>query len=145
MIDYLDVKKEHKVLEIGTGSGYQTAFLACIATHIYTVELVEELAESARKKLVMAGYGNISYKIGDGSKGWAENAPYDRIIVSAASSDVPEPLINQLNTNGKIVIPIGKQESQDLLIVWKDKKGIIKKESMEKVRFVEFKGKYGWQ
>lgn len=144
MIDVLDVHEEHKVLEIGTGSGYQTAFLSQLAKHVYTVELISELAQKAQERLKTAGYLNISYKIGDGSEGWVEYAPYDRIIASAAAREVPLPLIDQLSNNGRLLIPIGERFSQDLVLIVKDSEGKISKHVIDKVVFVEFVGKYGW-
>lgn len=144
MIDILNVNDTHRVLEIGTGSGYQTAFLAQLAKHVYTVEVIGELAHKAKDKLDSAGYVNISFKVGDGSEGWAEYAPFDRIIVSAASREVPPQLIKQLANNGSMIIPVGDMSSQSLLLINKDYKGEARREEIEKVRFVEFVGKYGW-
>lgn len=116
MTEYLDVQETHKVLEIGTGSGYQTAILAKLAKTVYTVERIADLSIKARKILNRLGFRNIIYKIGDGSLGWQEFAPYDRIIVTAASEFIPTPLISQLAENGKIVIPIGKGLVQTLTL-----------------------------
>ncbi len=145
MIDILDVDSSHKALEIGTGSGYQTAFLSRLAGHVYTVEVIDELAERAREKLQTAGYSNIFYKIGDGSKGWANHAPYDRIIASAASSIIPPPLIEQLADDGRMLIPVGEKGLQDLVLLIKDSQGKVTQQVIEKVRFVEFTGEFGWQ
>lgn len=140
----LDLEKSSKVLEIGTGSGYQTAILAEFSDSVYTVELIESLAKSARKRLEKLNYKNVFYKIGDGSEGWAEHAPYDRIIVTAAAEVLPSDLVSQLGVNGKMVVPVGPKEMQNLLLVTKDGKGNISEETINQVRFVEFKGKYGW-
>jgi len=136
--------KECKVLEIGTGSGYQTALLAEFSGQVYTVERIKELAENAREKLTQLGYSNIAYKIGDGSQGWTENAPYDRIIVTAAAQEIPPELIKQLKPGGKMVIPVGPRGMQELLLITKNQSGEINRENVGEVRFVEMKGKYGW-
>ncbi len=136
--------KECKVLEIGTGSGYQTALLAEFSGQVYTVERIKELAEKAREKLTQLGYSNIAYKIGDGSQGWTENAPYDRIIVTAAAQETPPELIKQLKPGGKMVIPVGPRGMQELLLITKDQAGEVNRETVGEVRFVEMKGKYGW-
>lgn len=140
----LGPQKEHKVLEIGTGSGYQTALLARFAGQVYTVERVGELATSAQKKLTSLGFSNIFFKQGDGSDGWAENAPYDRIMVTAAAEKMPRELIDQLRPGGRMVIPLGSKGLQDLTILSKDQDGTVHCEQVGEVTFVEMKGKYGW-
>ena len=132
------------VLEIGTGSGYQTAILAHFSKQVYTVERIAELAQSARIKLDSLGYSNISYLIGDGSAGWVEHAPYDRIIVTAAAQRMPEELLEQLREGGIMIIPVGPSGLQELIMVTKNPAGKIRMQSIEYVRFVEMKGKYGW-
>lgn len=132
----LDVDKNSKVLEIGTGSGYQAALLAKACKELYTVERIEELYLRAKEILIDAGYENINFKLADGSLGWKEYAPYDRIMVTAAASSLPEKLIEQLAPNGKMVIPVGKSSVQDLLLIKKDARGKVEKELIEKVRFV---------
>jgi len=144
MTSRLDVNKDSKVLEIGTGSGYQTALLAKFAKSVYTVERIKELSESSKNKLDRLGYKNIFYKISDGSEGWPEHGPYDRIIATAAAQSIPEELINQLRNNGRMVIPIGPKDFQELLLIKKDTKGVTSIEVLTMVRFVEMKGKYGW-
>ena len=145
MTEKLDLSKNLKVLEIGTGSGYQTAFLAEFAGKVYTVEKIEELSRKAQRRLAELGYANVEFKVGDGSEGWEEHAPYDRIIVTAAAREVPEPLTEQLGRGGKMIIPVGERGLQDLMMISKDDKGVVKKEFLEKVIFVELKGKYGWE
>lgn len=140
----LNLTKECKVLEIGTGSGYQTAFLAEFAGEVFTIERVEELSKKAQKRLIELGYKNIKFKIGDGSKGWKEFAPYNRIIATAGAGDIPKELLNQLELGGRMIIPVGEKGLQELLLVTKSETGDIQKESLGQVRFVEFKGKYGW-
>lgn len=145
MTSYLDLDKNHKVLEIGTGSGYQTAFLSEFAGMVYSVERIPELAEKAKKRLSELGFNNIEYLVGDGSRGWPENAPYDRIMVTAAAGEIPQPLISQLAPGGKMVIPVGVMGLQELFLIEKDLSGNIKKKVLGKVVFVELKGDYGWK
>lgn len=144
MTTLLNPRKENRVLEIGTGSGFQTAFLAEFSKEVYTVELIPQLSQKAEERLQRLGYGNIKYRIGDGSSGWPENAPYDRIIVTAGAGRMPEPLIEQLNNGGRMVIPVGKKGLQELIVVEKDMDGNVLLEAAEKVVFVELKGRYGW-
>lgn len=141
----LDLNKNCKVLEIGTGSGYQTAILSQLAKHVYTIELIPELSKKAEQRLKKMGFNNITFLVGDGSHGIKENAPYDRIIVTAAANEIPKELIEQLNNNGIMIIPIGPPTFQTLQLIKKDNLGKITTKSLMSVRFVEFKGKYGWQ
>lgn len=141
----LEPEKDSKVLEIGTGSGYQTALLSGFSGHVFTVERIPKLADAAKERLGRLGYSNISYKIADGSLGWRENAPYDRIIVTAAAGEVPAELIEQLKSGGRLVIPVGSREMQELKLVTKDLNGEISYKTISYVRFVELKGKYGWK
>lgn len=138
----LDANEDNKVLEIGTGSGYQTALLAESAKEVYTVERIKELLTKAKRRLEEAGYKNINFKLGDGSLGWEENAPYDRIMVTASAERLPEKLVEQLALNGKMVIPVGEGSVQELLFITKDSTGKIKKEIITKVRFVRLIGDY---
>ncbi|MFP3356107.1 MULTISPECIES: protein-L-isoaspartate(D-aspartate) O-methyltransferase [Planococcus] len=138
----LDLEDHHKVLEIGTGSGFQTALLAAFSREVYTVEKIPQLAESAKKRLEAKGFENISFLLGDGSLGWPEHAPYDRIIVTAAASDIPKELVDQLANGGRMLIPVGHQYSQDLLAIDKSSDGRLEKTALEAVRFVPLKGKY---
>lgn len=139
---HLDLNKESKVLEIGTGSGYQTALLAKFSHEVYSVERISELSQKAQERLSKLGYKNVSFRVGDGSEGWAQYAPYDRIIVTAGAGIMPKELIEQLALGGKMVIPVGKKEVQELNLISKDKQGEITKESLGKVRFVPLVGKY---
>lgn len=141
----LDLDDNCKVLEIGTGSAYQSVFLAEFANSVYTVERIKELADKARERLSLLGYNNIFFKVGDGSEGWAEYAPYDRIIVTAGAGNFPSELIDQLKAGGKMIIPLGDDNYQELLCIEKDLDGNLHKKSLGLVTFVEFKGKYGWQ
>lgn len=144
MTRLLEPEMDSRVLEIGTGSGYQTALLARFSKSVYTIERISELSETAQKRLDAMGYTNIFYKIGDGSDGWREYAPYDRIMVTAAAGRIPDELMEQLAMGGRMIIPIGPPELQELKLVFKDEKGMIYEQTVELVRFVEMKGKYGW-
>jgi protein-L-isoaspartate(D-aspartate) O-methyltransferase len=120
MTQALNLRGDERVLEIGTGSGYQTAVLAELCKQVYTVEIVETLLKQAKRLLDAFGYTNIEYKTGDGSKGWADQAPFDRIIVTAAAETIPAALKKQLNDNGILVIPVGDYKRyQDLLVIRK--------------------------
>ncbi len=138
MTELVEPKPNDKVLEIGTGSGYQAAILAEIAKEVYTIEIVETLGKKAEERLIKHNYKNITVKIGDGYQGWEENAPYDAIIVTAAPEHIPQPLVDQLKIGGKLVIPIG-EFFQDLILVQKTEKGILKK-NVTGVRFVPMTG-----
>lgn len=138
----LDLDDHLKVLEIGTGSGFQTALLAAFSREVYTVEKIPQLAESAKKRLEAKEFKNISFLLGDGSLGWPEHAPYDRIIVTAAASDIPKELVDQLADGGRMIIPVGSRYSQDLLAIDKTIDGKLEKTALEAVRFVPLKGKY---
>lgn len=135
MTDALDLKSSDKVLEIGTGSGYQAAILAQICDSVFTVEIFEILGQNATSLFSTLGYKNIFCKIGDGYKGWAEHAPFDAIIVTCSPTHVPEPLKNQLAEGGSMIIPVGKDPIQNLVVL-KKKKGKIREESVLPVRFV---------
>jgi len=139
MTESLGLKGGEKVLEVGTGSGYQAAILAEIAKEVYTIEIIESLAEQAKKRLKEMGYKNIFVKHGDGYLGWPEHAPFDAIIVTAAPKEVPPPLIEQLKVGGRLVIPLGEQY-QELVLIEKTKKG-IKRKPLLPVRFVPMTGK----
>ncbi|TAA73530.1 protein-L-isoaspartate(D-aspartate) O-methyltransferase [Planococcus salinarum] len=138
----LDLEPDSKVLEIGTGSGFQTALLAEFSGQVYTVERIKELHIRAKERLGELGYDNISFKLDDGSSGWAENAPYDRIMVTAAASEMPKELISQLADGGKMIIPVGSSFSQELRLVEKDENGKLHSTLLTEVRFVPLKGKY---
>ena len=142
MTQQLDLKKNQKVLEIGTGSGYQSAFLAEFCAELYTVELLASLQKQAKERLRGLGYQNIHYKVGDGSLGWAEHAPYDRIMVTAAAKRMPLPLIEQLAPGGIMIIPVGPLGWQELMQVTKDSEGNIEQNKLLDVAFVELVGEY---
>ncbi len=134
MTEALELNGEERVLEIGTGSGYQTAILAEIANEVYTIEIRKELGEWARKSLTDLGYENIYFKIGDGKQGWKENSPYDRIILTAAPSRFPDNLFSQLKDNGIIVAPVGDYFQKLVKYVKKDNN--IKSYDLLSVSFV---------
>lgn len=142
MTDLLDIKAGEKVLEIGTGSGYQAAVLSELTPHVYTIEIVKPLADQAIKRFEILGYDTITTKIGDGYKGWAEYAPFDAIILTAAPKEIPQPLINQLAPKGVLVAPVGNVgDNQVLTRITKTKDGEIKREQKMPVRFVPMTGK----
>jgi protein-L-isoaspartate(D-aspartate) O-methyltransferase len=134
MTQAVQLKPDDRVLEVGTGSGYQAAILAEIAKEVYTIEILKPLADSARSRLEGMGYRNIKVKCGDGYKGWKEFAPFDVIIVTAAPPHMPQELVNQLKIGGRMVVPIG-DFFQELYLVTKTEKG-IEKEALLPVRFV---------
>ena len=123
MTDLLDLQEDDRVLEIGTGLGYQAAILAELVEQVFSVEIIEELGLEAADRLGAAGYGNIQVKIGDGGQGWPENGPYDKIIVTAAPELIPPPLIEQLRPGGRLVIPAGLEDQQQLMLMEKDVTG----------------------
>lgn len=142
MTEVLDLDSTKKVLEIGTGSGYQAAILAEICESVCTIELIGVLGKKAEKLLADLGYENINVKIGDGYQGWKEHGPFDAIIVTCAPSHIPQPLQDQLAEGGKMVIPVGKKFTQELVLLTKQK-GKIKKKDVIPVRFVPMMGKDG--
>jgi protein-L-isoaspartate(D-aspartate) O-methyltransferase len=144
MTEALTIKPENKVLEIGTGSGYQAAILSKLANFVYSIERLAPLASRARKTLDELGIFNVHIIIGDGSKGYAKEAPFDRIIVTAGAPCTPEALIEQLAPEGMLVIPVGNQYLQDLKRITKKKNG-IKIESLGGCRFVKLIGENGWK
>lgn len=157
MCEVLDLKVGQKVLEIGTGSGYHAAVCAEIVApsdadpntwgHVYTIERITSLADFARKNLERTGYSNrVTVIVGDGTCGYAEAAPYDRILVTAASPRIPDPLLEQLKIGGKLVIPVGHIHYwQDLMLVTKKGDKKIETKNLGSVAFVPLVGKYGWR
>lgn len=126
-------------LEIGTGSGYQAAILAEIVKSVFTIEIIPELASEAEERLEKLGYKNIKAKFGDGYKGWPEYGPFDIIVVTAAAEQIPQPLIDQLAENGRLVIPVGEPSAIQELVLIEKKRGKIEKRRLIFVRFVPFK------
>ena len=137
MTDMLQLEPDHRVLEIGTGSGYQTAILSLLCEKVYTMEVVKELSEAAAIRLKRLGYNNIETCTGSGYDGWAGHAPYDGIIVTAAATHIPPALIDQLKAGGRLVIPVGQPYShQELMLVEKDRQGESHAKSVLGVAFV---------
>jgi len=142
--ELLEVKPGDKVLEIGTGSGYQCCILLEMKASVYTIELNKTLYQRAKSFLQKLGY-RAHFHLGDGSQGWSTFAPYDKIIVTAGAPSMPKALIDQLKPNGKLVIPIGNEDHQEMIRICKDAQGNIRKESHDFFRFVPLLGKYGWK
>lgn len=143
MTDLLDPQPDHSVLEIGTGSGYQAAILSELVRRVYSIEVIPELALEASERLQRLGYRNVSVKSGDGNAGWLEHAPYDGIIVTAAAARVPEVLLAQLRNGGRMVIPIGEDGSQQLVLIAKSASGALSERSILPVAFVPLIGGRG--
>ncbi|MGQ9687346.1 MAG: protein-L-isoaspartate(D-aspartate) O-methyltransferase [Desulfobaccales bacterium] len=144
MTEALELKGPEKVLELGTGSGYQTAILAELAAQVFSIDRLPSLVRSAEKALKEMGYTNITLQVGDGTLGWAGEAPFDAILVTAGSPQVPPPLIDQLALGGRLVIPVGDRYSQTLTRVRRLAEG-LKYEYMGGCRFVKLIGRHGWQ
>ncbi len=135
---------DDRVLEVGTGSGYQTAILAELVREVYSIERIPELAERAEGLLSRLGYENVSIRVGDGSEGWSEKAPFDAIIVTAGAPEIPDPLVEQLEVGGRLVIPIGSAHHQTLCTVKKERNRIRKEEGTGCI-FVPLIGTFGWE
>jgi protein-L-isoaspartate(D-aspartate) O-methyltransferase len=138
MTETLELDRSHRVLEIGTGSGYQAAVLAELAGEVYTIEIVPELAERARRDLQRLGYENVHVRSGDGYRGWPEQAPFDAIMVTAAPGHVPQPLVDQLAPGGRMILPVGRG-LQDLFLIERGEGG-VRRERLLGVRFVPMRG-----
>jgi len=143
MTQALQLTGTEKVLEIGTGSGYQAVILSRLCTKLYTVERLNNLLASSRRVFDRLRCYNIQSKLDDGTLGWPEHAPYDAIMVTAGGPEIPEPLVAQLADPGRMVIPVGDQDVQELQLVTK-KNGVVQVELLERVRFVNLIGEYGW-
>jgi protein-L-isoaspartate(D-aspartate) O-methyltransferase len=135
MTDLLDINPDDAVLEIGTGLGYQAAILAQLARKVYSIELIEELGQQANQRLRRLGYANVKLKIANGYHGWPEHAPFDKVIVTAAPDLVPPPLIHQLKNGGKMMVPAGLPDEQELVLVNKDDEGRVTMKAILQVRF----------
>jgi len=145
MTEALGLTGTEKVLEIGTGSGYQTAILAEIADSVYTIERLPDLAKRARKTLDQLKYTNVIIRIGDGTGGWRDESPFGGIIVTAAAPEAPDPLLQQLEIGGRLVIPIGNEQFQDLLVYFKEGEDRYREENLGGCRFVKLIGEHAWQ
>jgi protein-L-isoaspartate(D-aspartate) O-methyltransferase len=144
MTELARLHSEDRVLEIGTGSGYQAAVLSCLVAQVYTIEYIEALGLEAKKRLKDLHYQNIEVRIGDGYQGWPEHQPFDAILVTAAIDKAPQPLLDQLKPGARMVIPLGVEtESQNLVVIEKDPKGGIRQSEVIPVRFVPFLGSKG--
>lgn len=144
MTEALEMTGKEKTLEIGTGSGYQTAILAELSKTVYTIERIERLLEKSKMLLESLGYANIFFKAFDGTLGWDEFAPYDAIIVTAGAPKIPQPLMDQMAEGGKLVIPIGNRYGQDLIKVTRTKNA-FKEKNLGGCRFVDLIGAHGWE
>jgi len=137
MTEILELDRDHRVLEIGTGSGYQAAVLATLCDHVYSIEIVPELAERSAKILQELDYRNVSVRLGDGYLGWPEHAPFDRIILTAAPPELPQALVDQLAPQGRLVAPVGRNpDAQKIVLVTKDARGNVRRRNQLPVRFV---------
>src|SRR2546427_2410379 len=139
MAEALRLRGDDRVLEIGTGSGYQTAVLAQLARDVFSIEIVKPLAERAAAKLKNLGYANVQVRVGDGYQGWPEHAPYDAILVSAAPDHIPQPLLDQLAVGGRMILPVGKKFSQSLLLIHRTHSG-YERTTLLPVAFVPMTG-----
>jgi protein-L-isoaspartate(D-aspartate) O-methyltransferase len=143
MTEALELGSRDRVLEIGTGSGYQTAVLAELAESVFSVERIGSFVPIARARLESLGYYNVLIKVGDGTIGWSEHAPYDAILVTAAAPEVPRPLLDQLALGGRLVVPFGPEDTQMLVRIRRDEEG-FHEEALGECRFVKLIGRHGW-
>jgi protein-L-isoaspartate(D-aspartate) O-methyltransferase len=140
MTDLLDLQPTDRVLEIGTGLGYQAAILSGLVQQVYSVEIIEELADQAKRRLARQGCANVELRLGNGFYGWPQHAPFDKVIVTAGTDLVPPPLLNQLKPGGRMVIPTGLPDSQQLVLVEKDASGRARTRNILRVRFSLMEG-----
>jgi len=145
MTEMLELQPGHSVLEIGTGSGYQTAILGLLARRVYSLERIPELAQQAIPRMRQMGLENVKIQVFDGTVGWSEWAPYDRILVTAGAPKVPEPLLDQLAPGGALLIPEGQMSAQRLVLYRKSARGEIRRKEGEDVAFVPLLGRHGWK
>jgi protein-L-isoaspartate(D-aspartate) O-methyltransferase len=137
MTDLLTLEPRDIVLEVGTGLGYQTAILTELASRVWSVEIVEEFADGAQVRLGHLGYNNVDIRVGDGSRGWPDHAPYDKIIVTAAAETVPPALLGQLKPHGRMVMPLGPTDAQQLTLLEKDADESVRSRAVIPVRFTQ--------
>ena len=142
-LETLALKGTERVLEIGTGSGYQTVLLAHLAAQVFSVERIKPLLDNAREAIALCEVNNVSLMLGDGTYGWKAYAPYDAILVGAASPDIPQPLLEQLADSGRLLVPVGSKEEQQLMLITR-KGDTYKQETLAPVRFVPLVGDHGW-
>lgn len=142
-LEMLRLTGKEKVLEVGTGSGYQTVLLSHLASQVFSIERIPALFNSARDTIARAGARNVSMLLGDGTLGWREYSPYDAILVGAGSPTVPQPLIDQLAEDGRLLIPVGDEESQ-MLVMLTRRSGQVERQDVLPVRFVPLLGRHGW-
>jgi len=147
MTEALELKGKEKILEIGTGSGYQTAILADLAASIFSIERIASLAGKARKILDFLNYYNVALRVGDGTYGWREESPFDAIIVAAGAPAIPRVLVEQLGVGGRLVLPVGDRHSQELVRVTRlsPEMNDLKQEQLGGCRFVNLIGEFGWE
>lgn len=143
MTELLRLDSQHKVLEVGTGSGYQTAILARLCRWVFSLERIPELARQAIQRMRELGIGNVKIQAFDGTLGWSEAAPFDRILVAAAAPGAPEPLLRQLSKDGLLVLPEGSRDGQ-VLVVYRKRGRKLERQEVEPVAFVPLIGRYGW-
>ncbi|HKY64153.1 MAG TPA: protein-L-isoaspartate(D-aspartate) O-methyltransferase [bacterium] len=144
MLEALRLKPTDRVLEVGTGCGYQTAILAELVDQVYSIERLSELLLKARKNLKALGYRNITLKLGDGTLGWPEQAPFDAIVVAAGSPQVPRPYLEQSSESGRLIVPVGDEWSQELVLMRRETTGWVR-EKLSGCRFVKLKGRHGFE
>lgn len=144
MAEVMSLRGDERVLEVGTGSGYLTAILAELCEQVFSIEQSDRLAERARVILQELGYYKVTVHIGDGTLGWDDEAPFDVIVVGAAAPCLPRPLLSQLRLGGRLVVPMGEEELQTLVRIWKEPSG-IREEYFGECRFVKLQGAYGWE
>jgi len=147
MTEAMELKGNEKVLEVGTGSGYQTAILAELAEHVFSIDRIASLASGARRLIESLNYFNVAIRVGDGTYGWREEAPFDAIIVTAGAPSIPKTLLEQLAIGGRLVIPAGGRHSQVLIKLTRLSEDLnnVKKEDLGGCRFVDLIGEYGWE
>jgi len=143
-LELLSLTGHERVLEVGTGSGYQTVLLAHLVEQVFTIERIPALYQQARDAIQRAGAGNVSMLLGDGTLGWREYAPYDAILVSAGAPSVPEPLLNQIADRGRILVPVGTRDDQQL-VMYSRANGQLERKEIGTVRFVPLVGHHGWE
>ncbi len=144
MTQALHVQPGERVLELGTGSGYQAAILAYMGAEVFSIERLAPLAAAARARLAELGYPGVSVRVGDGNEGWPEAAPFAAVLITAAAQEIPRAPANQLRLGGRMILPIGDAQSQELVVVWRTSRG-FREELLGSCRFVKLIGRHGWE